>query len=73
MATCNSLDTRFGLAYLPSAIRIRLGQREIFMSRDCRQRYCPIKPVFNCSTGIEPGYVELVLLRKWLIVFSKAR
>jgi len=73
MATYHSNDSRFGMAYLPSSITLRLGRREIFISRDCRRHYSPLKPLLHCNTGLEPGYLELLLLRKWLVVLSKAR
>lgn len=73
MANFNTIGNRFGLEYLPSSIHVRFGRREIFVCRDFRKRYYPVNPVLDCSTGIEPGYIELVLMRKWLIILSKAR
>lgn len=73
MATCNPNDSRFGMAYLPSAISMRLGRRELYLTRDTRRRYGPTPSLLQCRTGMEPGYLEMLLLRKWLVVFSKAR
>lgn len=73
MATLNTIGTRFGSEYVPSSFAIRFGRREIFAGRDFRKRYSSLSPILDCRAGIEPGYVELVLLRKWLIVLSRAR
>ena len=73
MATYHSNDSRFGMAHLPSAVTLRLGKRAIFISRDYRRHYSPVHPVIHCRTGLEPGHLELLLLRKWLVVLSKAR
>lgn len=73
MATCNPNNSRFGMDYLPSAIRIRLGKRELYLTRETRRRFGPAPSLLQCRTGLEPGYLEMLLLRKWLVVFSKAR
>lgn len=64
---------RFGLEYAPTSFLMRLGRREIFVCRDFRRRYYRVNPVIDCSTGIEPGHLELLLLRRWLVILSKAR
>lgn len=69
----NSLDARFGLEYAPTSFLMRFGRREIFVCRDFRKRYYHVNPVLDCSTGVEPGHVELLVLRKWLVILSKAR
>jgi hypothetical protein len=73
MANLNTIGTRFGSEYVPSSFVMQFGRRELFIGPDFRRRYSQLSPVLDCRTGIEPGYVELVLLRKWLIVLSKAR
>jgi len=74
MAHMNSSFTaRFGLEYAPTSFLVRFGRREIFVCRDFRKRYYHVNPVIDCSTGVEPGYLELLLLRRWLIILSKAR
>ena len=73
MANSHSFGTRFGSEYVPSSFVMRFGQREIFIGPDFRKRYSLLSPVLDCRTGSEPGYVELVLLRKWLIVLSRAK
>lgn len=69
----NSFGPRFGLEYAPTSFLIRLGKREIFVCRDFRKRYYNVNPIIDCSSGVEPGHVELLLLRRWLVILSKAR
>jgi hypothetical protein len=73
MANLNTIGTRFGSEYVPSSFVMRFGQRELFIGPDFRKRYSSLNPVLDCRTGSEPGYVELVLCRKWLIVLSCAK
>lgn len=69
----HSFDTRFGLEYAPTSFLLRFGKREMFVCRDFRKRYYKVNPILDCSTGIEPGHLELLLLRRWLVILSKAR
>jgi hypothetical protein len=73
MANLNTIGTRFGSEYVPSTIVMRIGRRELFFGPDFRRRYSTLSPILDCRAGTEPGYVELVLLRKWLIVLSRAK
>ena len=73
MAQLNhSFGARFGLEYAPTSFLARLGRREVFVCRDFRKRYYKVNPLIDCSAGIERGHVELLLLRKWLVILSKA-
>jgi hypothetical protein len=67
-----SIGPRFGLEYTPISFTIRLGKREAFVCRDFRKRYYKVNPIIDCSTGIERGHLEVLLLRRWLIILSKA-
>ncbi|MDY7537348.1 hypothetical protein QN372_18910 [Undibacterium sp. RTI2.1] len=69
----NSFDGQFSLQLAPTSFLMRLGSREIFVCRDFRKRYYHVNPLMDFSTGIEAGHLELLLFRKWLIIFSKAR
>jgi hypothetical protein len=69
----HSFDSHFGLIYAPMSFLLRLGRREIFVCRDFRKRYYKVNPLIDCSTGIEPGHLEVLLLRRWLLILSKAR
>ncbi|MBC3916004.1 hypothetical protein H8L32_00775 [Undibacterium sp. CY18W] len=67
-----SFDTRFSLQFAPTSFLMRLGRREIFVCRDFRQRSYYVNPVMDCSTGVQAGHLEILLLRKWLVILSKA-
>ncbi len=68
-----SMSPRFGLEYAPTSFLMRFGRREMFVCRDFRKRYYKVNPVLDCSTGVEPGHVELLVFGKWLIILSRAR
>ena len=66
-------DARFAVASSsPSSLSIRLGRREIFICRDTYVRRYRVNPVIECDTGIEAGHVEVLLMRRWLLILSKA-
>lgn len=69
----NSFGAHYGLEYAPTSFLVRLGRREIFVCRDFRKRYYRVNPLVDCSTGVEPGHLELLILRKWLVILSRAR
>jgi hypothetical protein len=73
MTTLRSLPSQTGSEYLPSSFRLTMGRREIIVRRDHRKRFYAVKPFLDFSTGIQPGHLELVVARKWLVVLSKAR
>lgn len=66
------LNSRFGLEYSPATFLLRMGKREMLVCRDFRKRYYAVNPVIECDTGIEPGHVEVLLMRRWLLILSKA-
>ncbi|PHV05019.1 hypothetical protein CSQ96_22735 [Janthinobacterium sp. BJB412] len=73
MTTLNSgFGSRFGLEYAPTSFLVRMGKREMLVCRDFRKRYYAVNPVIECDTGIEPGHVEVLLMRRWLLILSKA-
>lgn len=74
MANLNStFSAGYGLEFTPSSFLVRLGVREIFVCRDTRRRFYKANPVIDFSTGVERGHVEMLLFRRWLVIFSKAR
>lgn len=74
MAQLNhSFGTHFGLEYAPTSFLLRLGKREIFVCRDFRKRYYRVNPIVDCSTGVQAGHLELLILRRWLVILSRAR
>ena len=68
-----SLNTRFSLQLSPNAFVMRLGRRELFICRDFRQRPYAVNPLVDCSTGVQPGHLEILLARKWLVILSCAK
>lgn len=52
---------------------LRIGQREISISKDFRKRFYQTNPLIECRAGVNAGHVEVLLLRSWVIVFSKAQ
>jgi hypothetical protein len=69
----NPFSPHFGVQYAPTSFLVRFGRREIFVCRDFRKRYYAVNPIVDCSTGIEPGHLEFLLFRRWLVILSKAR
>jgi hypothetical protein len=65
--------SRFGLEYTPSSFLMRFGRREVFVCRDFYKRYYRVNPIIECSTGIEAGHLEILVLRRWLVILSRAR
>jgi hypothetical protein len=68
-----SLPARFGRDYLPASVLVRFGQRELFIGRDFRSRYYAVNPIVECHVGLEAGHLEVLFLRKWLVILSKVR
>jgi hypothetical protein len=68
-----TLNPRFGLEYAPMSFTMRFGKRELFICRDFRKRYYHVNPIIECGAGLEAGHLEILLLRRWLLILSKAR
>ncbi|QJE03020.1 hypothetical protein HH212_26040 [Massilia forsythiae] len=67
-----TLNSSFGLQHVPTAFMMRFGRREMLVTRDFRKRFYAVNPIIECDTGVEPGHVEVLLLRRWLLILSKA-
>lgn len=67
-----TLNNAFGLEHAPAPFLIRLGRREITLTRDFRKRFYAVNPVIECATGVEPGHVEVLFGARWLLILSKA-
>jgi hypothetical protein len=67
-----AIGPRHGMAHTPTSFSLRLGNREMHVSRDFRNRYYKVNPIIDCSTGLQRGHVELLVMRKWLVILSKA-
>lgn len=61
-----------GIEYAPTSFAVRFGRRELFVSRDFRKRFYKINPLIECYAGVQPGHLEIILFKKWLIILSKA-
>ena len=68
----SSFASRFGMEYMPTSFLVRMGKREMLVCRDFRKRYYAVNPVIECDTGIEAGHLEILLMRRWLLILSKA-
>jgi hypothetical protein len=68
------LDTTFQTqpSMLCNSFLVRIGQREMSVSKDFRKRFYKTNPLIECRAGVNAGHVEVLLLRNWLVVFSKA-
>jgi hypothetical protein len=73
MTTLNStFGSRFGLEYAPTSFLLRMGRRELLVTRDFRKRYYAVNPIIECDTGVQAGHLEVLLMRRWLLILSKA-
>ncbi len=70
MATLNSA---FGIEHAPAPFMLRLGRRELAVTRDFRKRFYAVNPVIECDTGVDAGHLEILLFKRWLMVLSKAK
>lgn len=68
-----TLNSSFGLEYAPTPFLVRFGRREMLVTRDFRKRFYPVNPIIECDTGVEPGHVEVLLFKRWLLILSKGR
>jgi len=67
-----TLNNSFGLEHPPTPFLMRIGRREILVTRDFRKRFYPVNPLIECDTGVEAGHVEVLLFKRWLVILSKA-
>jgi len=67
-----TLNSSFGLKYALIPFMIRIGRREILVTRDFRKRFYAVNPIIECDTGVEPGHLEVLIFRRWLLILSKA-
>lgn len=56
----------------PSSFSLRLGRREIFVCRDTYVRRYRVNRFAEFNAGLQPGHLEIVLFRRWLVMLSKA-
>jgi hypothetical protein len=58
---------------LDKLFQFRWGRREIRICKDYRKHLYPTHPILECRAGARNGHLEVLLLRSWLIVFTKAQ
>lgn len=68
-----SPGTGLGFGDVATSILLRFGRREVSIARDCRTRYFRAHPLIECNPGVAPGHLEILVLRRWRLVLSKAR
>ena len=68
-----TLNSSFGMQYAPTPFQLRLGRRELLVTRDFRRRFYPVNPIIECDAGIEAGHLEILLFGRWLLILSKAQ
>jgi hypothetical protein len=68
-----TVNNRFSMEKHPASFSLRLGRREIFVCRDTYVRRYRVNPVAEFNAGLQPGHLEIVLFRRWLVMLSKAR
>ncbi|MFD2365924.1 hypothetical protein [Pseudoduganella sp. GCM10020061] len=67
-----TLNSSFGLEFAPTPFLMRIGRRELLITRDFRKRFYAVNPIIECDTGIEAGHLEVLLFRRWLLILSRA-
>ena len=67
-----TLNSTFGLEYAPTPFLLRIGRRELLITRDFRKRFYAVNPIIECDTGVEAGHLEVLLFRRWLLILSRA-
>jgi len=67
-----TLNSSFGLEYAPVPFMVRIGRRELLITRDFRKRFYAVNPIIECDTGVQPGHLEVLLFGRWLLILSKA-
>lgn len=58
---------------IPFGFSIRFGRRQLSFCYDPYVRRYAVKPLLECSAGAQPGHLEILMFRRWLLVLSKAR
>ena len=73
MTTFTSLSSLSGPEYMASPFRMTMGRRELLVCRDFRNRYQPLNPLIDFRTGAQPGHLEVVFGKKWMVILRRAR
>jgi hypothetical protein len=57
---------------IPGMLAIQVGNRALSVGRDFRQRYHRTNPLLGLYPGLNKGYLEVLLFRRWVVVLSQA-
>jgi hypothetical protein len=57
---------------IPFGFSIRFGSRQLSFCYDTYVRRYPVKPILECTAGAQPGHLQILMFRRWLLVLSKA-
>ena len=57
---------------IPFGFSVRFGRRLLSFSYDPYVRRYDVRPVFEFTAGSRPGHLDILFLRRWLLVLSKA-
>ncbi len=53
-------------------LQFRIGKRHLSICRDFRKRFYTVNPLLDCGAGVERGHLEILVLRRWLLVLGRA-
>lgn len=57
---------------IPFGFSLRFGSRQLSFSYDPYVRRYDVRPLVECTAGARPGHLDILFLRRWLLVLSKA-
>jgi hypothetical protein len=57
---------------VPFGFSVRFGRRQLAFCYDPYVRRYAVESLLECTPGAQPGHLEILLLRRWLLVLSKA-
>ncbi|HWZ48014.1 MAG TPA: hypothetical protein VNX00_07335 [Herbaspirillum sp.] len=57
---------------IPFGFSVRFGRRQLSFSYDPYVRRYDVRPFVECTVGTRPGHLDILILRRWLLVLSKA-
>jgi hypothetical protein len=57
---------------IPFGFSLRFGSRQLSFSYDPYVRRYDVRPLLECTAGARPGHLDILFLRRWLLVLSKA-
>jgi hypothetical protein len=57
---------------IPFGFSVRFGSRQLSFSYDPYVRRYDVRPFVECTAGARPGHLDILILRRWLLVLSKA-